>query len=144
MAGDGYESWHQTTVGRTETATRPLRLNEAVVLAALFDVPVTQLVAPMTLEAPDIEAEIEAELKHWEEIREVATADKRNYDWTRAEAETAEKKLRTSLAEAERVQARLNYLHGVRAITQGKSADPGLGVLVKLATQAAQEQEARK
>lgn len=143
MAGYGYD-WHQTTVGRAETATRPLRLNEAVALAALFDVPVTQMVAPMALKAPDIDAEIEAELKHWEEVRAAVDADKRNYDWTREEAAAAQEKFRASLAEAERVQARLNYLHGVRAITQGKPADPALGILVNLAAQAAQEQEGRR
>lgn len=38
--------WHQTTVGRTETAQRPLRLNEAFALAALFGVGLVGLTAP--------------------------------------------------------------------------------------------------
>lgn len=31
-------SWHQVTVGRTESGTRPLRLDEAIALAAIFEV----------------------------------------------------------------------------------------------------------
>jgi gamma-glutamyl:cysteine ligase YbdK (ATP-grasp superfamily) len=60
MAEYGYD-WHQTTVGRTETATRPLRLNEAVALAGLFEVPVTQLVAPPKVaESAELAAQIQA------------------------------------------------------------------------------------
>lgn len=139
MADYGYD-WHQTTVGRTETATRPLRLNEAVALAALFGIPVTQMIAPMTLEAPDVEAEIDAELKHWREISEVARVAKATYEWTREEARSAEKKLTESLNEAERTSARLNYLHGLRAIAQGKPVNPE--VAAKITAQYAREQEA--
>lgn len=45
MAAFGIE-WHQTTVGRTETADRPLRLNEAFALAALFGIGLASLTAP--------------------------------------------------------------------------------------------------
>jgi transcriptional regulator with XRE-family HTH domain len=36
-------SWVQTTVSKTEDGARPLRLNEAVSLAAVFGIPVTGL-----------------------------------------------------------------------------------------------------
>jgi uncharacterized protein (DUF3084 family) len=44
MDAYGYD-WHQTTVGRIESAQRPLRLNEAVHLAALFEVPAEMLLS---------------------------------------------------------------------------------------------------
>lgn len=37
MAASGF-SWRQTTVAKTETAQRPLRVNEATALAAVLDV----------------------------------------------------------------------------------------------------------
>jgi transcriptional regulator with XRE-family HTH domain len=40
----GYESWHQTTVARIESAKRPLRLNELEMLASLFGVPLETLI----------------------------------------------------------------------------------------------------
>lgn len=57
MTASGYD-WHQTTVGRTESATRPLRVNEAVVLAAIFEVPITQLLIPATMKLSDVDQEI--------------------------------------------------------------------------------------
>lgn len=36
-------SWHQMTVQRTETAKRALRLDEAVALASIFDIPIEDL-----------------------------------------------------------------------------------------------------
>lgn len=57
MIASGYD-WHQTTVGRTESAARPLRVNEAVVLAAIFDVPITQLLVPAAMKLSDVEGEI--------------------------------------------------------------------------------------
>ena len=41
MIAFGYD-WSQATVTRLESATRPIRLNELVDLAALFDIPVEQ------------------------------------------------------------------------------------------------------
>lgn len=57
MSAHGF-TWHQTTVGRTESAARPLRVNEAVALAVIFEVPVSQLLVPMTLRVADIDEEI--------------------------------------------------------------------------------------
>jgi transcriptional regulator with XRE-family HTH domain len=59
MRAYGYK-WSQATVTRLEAATRPIRLNELTDLAALYGVPVTQLLesgAPDDLEA--LEREIE-------------------------------------------------------------------------------------
>ena len=42
MKAYGYD-WHQTLIGRIEAAQRPLRLNEAVHLAALFGVSLEML-----------------------------------------------------------------------------------------------------
>jgi transcriptional regulator with XRE-family HTH domain len=58
MAAYGYDSWRQSTVGRTETAQRPLRLNEAVHLAALFGVPIMQLLTPLPLRLDLLDEEI--------------------------------------------------------------------------------------
>jgi hypothetical protein len=44
MKAYGYD-WHQTLIGRIEAAQRPLRLNEAAALAALFGKSLTALTA---------------------------------------------------------------------------------------------------
>jgi transcriptional regulator with XRE-family HTH domain len=46
----GY-NWHQTTVGRVENGKRPLRLNELMLLAAMFGVSPIHLLVPNV--APD-------------------------------------------------------------------------------------------
>ncbi len=59
MRAFGYR-WSQATVTRLEAATRPIRLNELTDLAALYGVPVTQLLesgAPEDLEALEREVE---------------------------------------------------------------------------------------
>jgi len=62
----GYD-WHQTTVGRIETAQRPLRLNELIDLGRLFGVALERLVwarTDMTLEQISAESNrIAAELE---------------------------------------------------------------------------------
>lgn len=45
MEGYGYH-WHQSVIAKIETGQRPLRLNEALDLAALHGVPLTDLVVP--------------------------------------------------------------------------------------------------
>lgn len=50
----GYD-WHQVMIGRIETAQRPLRLNEAVDLADLFGIPLTDLLG--SPETPEQAAE---------------------------------------------------------------------------------------
>ena len=58
MAAQGFDSWHQTTVGKTETAQRPLRLNEAVALSGLFGIPLARLLTPLTVRVGEIDEEI--------------------------------------------------------------------------------------
>jgi transcriptional regulator with XRE-family HTH domain len=50
LADLGITSWHQTTVGKVEVGTRPVRLAEAIAVAAVFDMTVDEL-----LEDPDSE-----------------------------------------------------------------------------------------
>jgi transcriptional regulator with XRE-family HTH domain len=57
--------WHQTTVGRTETAQRPLRLNEAFALAALFRVGLSTLIGPPRVD-PATLGDDELKLKYGE------------------------------------------------------------------------------
>jgi hypothetical protein len=142
MSASGHANWHQTTVGKTEAAARPLRLNEAVTLAALFDVPVTQLVAPITLNAEDIEAEIRAEGERWEKVVAENQAAQAGLDEATARAHAAQQALAKTAAEAGRVRARLDYLLGVRAILEGKSLDPEFAA--KITAQYSREQEGRK
>jgi hypothetical protein len=60
MSAFGYE-WHQTLIGRIEAAQRPLRLNEAVDLAALYGVPLERLLRPAfaAITAERLDTEIE-------------------------------------------------------------------------------------
>lgn len=44
MTASGY-SWRQTTVTKTESAERPLRVNEAVQLSSVFGVPIGEFLA---------------------------------------------------------------------------------------------------
>jgi transcriptional regulator with XRE-family HTH domain len=45
MQASGY-NWHQATVGRVESGKHPLRLNELMHLAAMFDVSPLRLIVP--------------------------------------------------------------------------------------------------
>lgn len=77
MVGAGFGTWHQSTVGRTETADRPLRLNEAVALAELFGTSLTGLMEPIRMSLEEID----------EEITKVAAAhNQATHDLTVAEA----------------------------------------------------------
>lgn len=71
----GY-GWHQTTVARIEGRARPLRLNETVALAMLFDVDLAQLLRPPQATVAEIEQlrRREAELT----AREQALAEMRD------------------------------------------------------------------
>jgi transcriptional regulator with XRE-family HTH domain len=46
MRSSGFD-WQQSTASKTEQATRPVRLNEAAALAALFRVPLAVMVQPV-------------------------------------------------------------------------------------------------
>lgn len=66
----GYESWHQTTIARIESAKRPLRLNEVDALAALYGVSLETLIGTGSGVDPEtLDAEIQ---KTEEQLREAA------------------------------------------------------------------------
>ncbi len=121
----GYD-WHQTTVGRTESAERPLRLNEVVHLAALFQVPVTQFLLPVDMTLQEIDEQIERETKERDEIRERTEkyhATLSAYDAQRDEFEANYKQLADEL---ERANSHLEIMRGLKDIlTRGQSEDAG-------------------
>jgi transcriptional regulator with XRE-family HTH domain len=138
MSATGHSNWHQTTVGKTELATRPLRLNEAVALAGLFEVPVTQLIAPITLKAEEIQAELDAVEDRWAELQQ-AYRDAQAQQERAAETAAAARAAAADAAnELGRFQARLNYLTGLRAIVKGAPVDPEM--YAKISTQYSLEQ----
>lgn len=124
MAAYGYDSWHQTTVGRIEAAQRPLRLNEAVALTGLFGVPLYQLVAPL-LTGPE---EIDAEIGRLEAERVKVAQDAETSDEARSvamaiyhETEAAHQEHARAL---EAIDARLSTLQAIRDALANPAADP--------------------
>lgn len=70
MNAYGYD-WHQTTVGRIETAQRPLRLNEAVDMGKLFGVALERLMPrPPDMELEQINEQIGHVTKAFGEVQE--------------------------------------------------------------------------
>ena len=124
MSASGHANWHQTTVGKTELATRPLRLNEAVTLAGLFEVPVTQLVAPITLKAEEIQAELDTVEERWAKLQEEYRAAQAAQEMATEAAAQAAHAAAAAANELGRFRARLDYLAGLRAILEGDPVDP--------------------
>lgn len=124
MSASGHANWHQTTVGKTELATRPLRLNEAVTLAGLFEVPVTQLVAPITLKAEEIQAELDTVEERWAKLQEEYRAAQAAQEMATETAARAAHAAAAAANELGRFRARLDYLAGLRAILEGDPVDP--------------------
>jgi transcriptional regulator with XRE-family HTH domain len=90
MGAYGYQ-WSQATVTRLEAATRPIRLNELTDLAALYGVPVAQLLesgAPDDLEALDLEIE-KLRREHLYLTEHLHQADVVSMDATKRRAEFA-------------------------------------------------------
>lgn len=125
MGTYGYDSWHQTTVGRTETAQRPLRLNETVALAGLFGVPVTRLLTPLPMR---IEA-IDEEIRLTEDFRERARPEAERAEADLQAAYTARKaameRHETLSRTIEWADTHIEVLHGLRDIIEGKPVEPG-------------------
>jgi transcriptional regulator with XRE-family HTH domain len=98
MGAYGYD-WHQTIVGRLETAQRPLRLNEAVALASLFEVPVDSLLFAISYRPAE---EVDAEIKGLRKTRELARVE-----WEKALARyrELERDLEAARYEADRYHA---------------------------------------
>ncbi len=142
MSAAGHGNWHQTTVGKTELATRPLRLNEAVALAGLFEIPVTQLIAPITLKAEDIQAELDTLEERWAELQAAhRTAQAQHAEAVQA-AYQAQRAADASANELGRFRARLDYLAGLRAILEGEPVDPKM--YARIAEEYSNEREQSK
>jgi transcriptional regulator with XRE-family HTH domain len=124
MTAAGHTNWHQTTVGKTELATRPLRLNEAVALAGLFEVPVTQLIAPITLKPEDVQAELETIEERWAEIQAAFRSAEAQRQEAHEDAARADAAAAAAANELGRFRARLDYLNGLRSIIAGEPVDP--------------------
>jgi transcriptional regulator with XRE-family HTH domain len=124
MSAAGHSNWHQTTVGKTELATRPLRLNEAVALAGLFSVPVTQLIAPITLKPEEIQSELDTIEERWAELQEQYRAAEAARAVAHTAAAEAEKAAAAAANELGRFRARLEYLNGLRSMFAGEPVDP--------------------
>lgn len=104
MRPHGY-TWHQTVVAKIETGTRPLRLNEALDLAALFGVSLATLLAPPR--GPESFETVRHEIAALE--AGLAQAEERA---ARSGSEAAEKAQEhaVTLAEIESIKSRLQLL----------------------------------
>jgi transcriptional regulator with XRE-family HTH domain len=117
MTAYGY-TWHQTTVGRVETAERPLRLNEVVHLAAMFQVPVTQFLLPVDMTLQEIDDAIEEETKARDEIRERAERYRSTLEAYDAQREEFSANYRQLAEELERANSHLEIMRGLREILE--------------------------
>jgi transcriptional regulator with XRE-family HTH domain len=124
MSAAGHSNWHQTTVGKTELATRPLRLNEAVALAGLFSVPVTQLIAPITLKPEDVQAELDTLEERWAKVQEQYRHAQAERDVAHTAAAQADQTAAAAANELGRFRARLDYLTALRTVIAGQPIDP--------------------
>jgi transcriptional regulator with XRE-family HTH domain len=138
MSAAGHGNWHQTTVGKTEAAARPLRLNEAVALAGLFEVPVTQLIAPITLKAEDVQAELETIEDRWAELQQRHADAQSEQERAVAAAAQAQAAAADAANQLGRFRARLDYLAGLQAILEGKPVDSQM--YARITAQYSQEQ----
>ncbi len=124
MSAAGHSNWHQTTVGKTELATRPLRLNEAIALAGLFGIPVTQLIAPITLKAEDVQAELDTLEERWAKVQEQYRHAQAERDVAHTAAAQADQAAAAAANELGRFRARLDYLNSLRTVIAGEPIDP--------------------
>lgn len=124
MSAAGHTNWHQTTVGKTELSTRPLRLNEAVALAGLFSVPVTQLIAPITLKPEDVQAELDTLEERWAKVQEQYRHAQAERDVAHMDAARADEAAAAAANQLGRFRARLEYLTALRTVIAGEPVDP--------------------
>jgi predicted RNase H-like nuclease (RuvC/YqgF family) len=106
MKAYGYD-WHQTTVGRIEAAQRPLRLNEAVDLAALFGVSLQMLLtrAQRELDAEDL-------LEQIRKLRMRITETEKELKAATQEWEETQTHERIARGVVRRIEARVSTMHG--------------------------------
>jgi hypothetical protein len=105
MSAYGYD-WHQTTVGRVEAAQRPLRLNEAAAMAALFEVPIDRLMWTNRDLTPE---EIDAELG---EVKQRLHDAQREWLKVQNEESVARQRLEEATARRDEVSATMSTLRG--------------------------------
>jgi hypothetical protein len=115
MAAYGYTSWHQTTVGKTEAGKRPLRLNELISLAALFNVSPTVLLIPER-DLADIAAEIRRTEQAQAQAASQAADAKSELDAATAHRSGAEQRHQRAERELERVETDLAALRSLEDI----------------------------
>lgn len=92
MTTAGY-SWQQTTVARTEAADRPIRVNEAVALARIFDVTISYLLTPRHAAGDELELQILEARRDLHEAQQAAAWAWNNTVRTRQERDAAEARL---------------------------------------------------
>lgn len=131
MTSSGYD-WHQTTVGRTESAARPLRVNEAVLLAAIFEVPITQLLVPAAMKISDIDTEISAIEETLDHIGKMAAEFQSKVDYVAAVQQEINEAYRKLTSGIEGLESRLKLLREIRRIIKSGHQLP-TDVLAQLA-----------
>jgi transcriptional regulator with XRE-family HTH domain len=106
MKAYGYD-WQQATVARIEAASRPLRLNELLDLAALFSVSLTDLLAPSRERDPKSVEDMrqEAQALHNALAQEAERAERAQGEMARASEDYA-----LAMAALASIQSRLQLL----------------------------------
>lgn len=117
MALYGY-SWNQSTVTRTETAERPLRLNEVVHLAAIFKVPVTQFLLSVDMTLGEIDEEIERTTRRRDELAKEVERLSGFVKATASELKRQQGVLGPFADQLELVNNHLEIIRGLRAILE--------------------------
>lgn len=142
MRANGHD-WHHATVQRTESAQRPVRLNETVTIVQLLDAPLALLVRPES-DPGDIEAiqemltAAEARANDAEDAylraKEIAATASRAVDAARADLDRAMHDQDLAARAMYREKDRVTYLHDqlddalrvvpARAVMHAKAARP--------------------
>jgi transcriptional regulator with XRE-family HTH domain len=104
----GYNNWRQSTIGKIEAAQRPLRLDELVDLAVLFEVPAAQFleVIGAGFEWDDPET-VEREIEHLSVERDLV---RERLDEAKAVLASAEDHMSVLRADLARIDGRLDVL----------------------------------
>lgn len=107
MRAYGYQ-WSQATITRLESATRPIRLNEAADLAALFGVPVTYFLELWTPKfGMDDVGALQKEIEGLENERNILRVE---LDMARAAMDSASMHVSRTASDVVRVEERLRAL----------------------------------
>jgi transcriptional regulator with XRE-family HTH domain len=124
MKAYGYD-WHQTLIGRIEAAQRPLRLNEAVHLAALFGVSLEMLLTrtQRELDAEKLRERI-AELREQQRRGEAALyVSQRDLEQAAAHEHDIRRTVETKRSEVAKARLGLDALHRALAELEGRRAE---------------------